>query len=387
MQQKLQPEARIALVPKPVSRPKIRRRHKLVIASFLLMFALPFSVTVSYIYGYAADQYHSHTAFSIRSEEFANPLDILGAFTQTGSSTTADSEILNGFILSQPMVEAMQADLNLREMFNKNPDDPVFSLRDAPAIEDMVDYWQRMVSVSVDSSTGVIDLETRAFTAADAHLLAEAIIEKSVTLINDLSRIAHDDATRFARDDLVTAETRLKAIRLKVRNFRNIAQIIDPEADVAAQMGVLSVLENRLADALVEREVLLTYADASDPRVTQLSNRIQAIRSQISIEKGNIGAQNTSNGRPLSDVIGEYEELLVDLEFSQAAYTAALVAEEQARAEARRKSRYLAIHIAPTLSQSPQYPQRFILSLLAAVFLFASWAVVVLIGYNIRDRR
>ncbi len=86
-------------------------------------------------------------------------------------------------------------------------------------------------------------------------------------------------------------------------------------------------------------------------------------------------------------MIGEYEELLVDLEFSQTAYTAALIAEEQARAEARRKSRYLAIHIPPTLSQAPQYPQRFVLSALAGVFLFALWAVLALIGYNIRDRR
>ena len=384
----LKPEAKIAVVPISAPKPAPRKRHIMVIASFLAMFFLPFTGAVGYIYGVSADQYHSKTAFSVRSEEFANPLDILGAFTQTGNSTTADSEILNDYILSQPMVESLSEMLDLRAIFNRHPDDFVFSLGDAPAIEDMVDYWNRMVSVSVDSTTGVIDLETRAFTAQEAHMLAQAIIAKSIGLINDLSLIAREDATRFARQDLDVAERRLKAIRLRVRDFRNAAQIIDPEADLASQMGVLSVLENRLADALVERGVLLTYAETDDPRASQLNRRIQAIRAQIFTEKENIGALNAgSDGRPLSDVIGEYEELLVDLEFSQAAYTAALIAEEQARAEARRKSRYLAVHIAPTLSQSPQYPQRFVLSLLAGLFLFSIWAVVVLVAYNIRDRR
>jgi len=384
----LKPDAKIALMPSPVKKPGPRTRHILVIISFIFMFVLPLAASVTYLYGFSADQYHSQTAFSVRSEEFSNPLDVLGAFTQTGSSTSADSEILNDYILSQPMVEALDAELQLREIFNRYPDDFVFSLGEAAAIEDLVRYWQRMVSVSVNSSSGVLELEVKAFTAEDSHLLAQAIIGKSVALINDLSLIAREDATKFAREDLETAETRLKAIRLNVRNFRNAAQIIDPEADIASQMGVLSVLENRLADALVEREVLSSYAAPEDPRATQMDIRIQAIRSQIAAEKGNIGALGSgTDGRPLSDVIGEYEELLVDLEFSQTAYTAALIAEEQARAEARRKSRYLAIHIAPTLSQSPQYPQRFVMSLLAAVFLFAAWAVLVLIGYNVRDRR
>ena len=86
-------------------------------------------------------------------------------------------------------------------------------------------------------------------------------------------------------------------------------------------------------------------------------------------------------------MIGDYEELLVDLEFSETAYKAALASEEQARAEARRNSRYLAVHIQPTLSQEPQYPQRYILSALVVAFLFALWSVAVLIAYNIRDRR
>ncbi len=277
----LKPDAKIALMPVLVKKTRPRKRHYLILSSFVVMFVLPFAVAVAYLFGLSADQYHSQTAFSVRSKEFATPLDVLGAFTQTGNSTTADSEILNDYILSQPMVEALDAEFDLRTMFNRQPQDFIFSLRDAPAIEDLVDYWQRMVSVSVDSSTGVIELSTRAFSAQDSHLLAQAIIAKSVALINDLSRIAREDATKFAREDLETAEIRLKAIRLKVRNFRNAAQIIDPQADIASQMGVLSALENQLADALVEREVLLTYAEPDDPRATQLNRRIQAIRSQM----------------------------------------------------------------------------------------------------------
>ena len=169
------PKSKIAAIPIDHQKPRKNRRHRLVIASFVLMFLLPFLAAIFYIFTRAVDQYHSHTAFSVRSEDFANPLDVLGAFTQTGSSTAADSEILNDYILSQTMVEIMASEFDLQAIFNRHPRDFVFSLNKADSIEDLVDYWGRMISVSVDSTSGVVDLETRAFSAEDAHLLADAI--------------------------------------------------------------------------------------------------------------------------------------------------------------------------------------------------------------------
>jgi capsular polysaccharide transport system permease protein len=78
---------------------------------------------------------------------------------------------------------------------------------------------------------------------------------------------------------------------------------------------------------------------------------------------------------------------VVDREFAEQSYTVALATYQQAQAEARRRHRYLAAHIEPTLSEEPQYPDRPLL--IAAIFLLAlaAWTILVLAGYNIRDRR
>lgn len=367
---------------------RAKRRHHLVLISFVFLFLLPALASVIYITTFAADQYHSTTAFSVRSEEIANPLDVLGAFTQVGSSSASDNDILYEFIQSQPLVEKLDRQLDLREIYNRRSEDRVFSLGNAPSIEDLTWYWGWMVSVSVGSTNGLIEVETRAFDPRDAQRVTEAILAESAALINDLSRIAREDATKYAREDLDTAEDRLRDIRLKVREFRNANQIIDVEAWAASQMGLSSVLESQLAEALVEQEILRTYASSDDPRMVRGRRRIEAFRNQIAIERSSISETGTGAGlRPLSDVIGEYEELLVDLEFSQTAYTAGLTAHEHAKAEARRQSRYLAVHVPPTVSQDPQYPQRVTLSILITAFLLATWAILVLVAYNVRDRR
>jgi capsular polysaccharide transport system permease protein len=40
----------------------------------------------------------------------------------------------------------------------------------------------------------------------------------------------------------------------------------------------------------------------------------------------------------------------------------------------------------PTLPQTAEFPQRFVLSALTALFLLLAWSIGVLIYYSIRDR-
>ena len=190
---------------------------------------------------------------------------------------------------------------------------------------------------------------------------------------------------RFALEDVAEAEERLRGLRRKIRVFRVENQIIDPEASVQSQMGVLSELQSELAAALVAKAELDEVTDESDPRFAQIERRIRAIRSQIAEERSVVSG-GLGVGASLSDIIGTYEELLVDLEFSEQTYTAALAAADQARAEARRKSRYVAVHIKPTVAEESLYPDRWVLTGLVFLCSFAFWSVLTLVYYNVRDR-
>ena len=111
------------------------------------------------------------------------------------------------------------------------------------SIEDLVSYWQKMVKVHYDSSSGLIELQTHAFRPEDALAISEAIMARSTVMINNLSAIAREDATRYVREELEEAVERLKTAREAITRFRSETRIVDPQADVQGQMGLLNSLE------------------------------------------------------------------------------------------------------------------------------------------------
>ena len=61
------------------------------------------------------------------------------------------------------MMEKIDQTLGLRRIFDRRQGDFFFSLGAGASKENMLDYWNWMVGVSIDTSGGVIDVEVRAF--------------------------------------------------------------------------------------------------------------------------------------------------------------------------------------------------------------------------------
>jgi capsular polysaccharide transport system permease protein len=365
---------------------RIRPRHQVLVASFLALVMLPVVATAVYLWFWAAPEYHSETAFSVRSEEMGSAAaGILGAITQIGGGSASDTDVLYDYIRSQAIVEAIGARLDLRAIYNRAPEDPVFTLGDDPTIEALVEHWRRMVRVSLESREGIIDVRTYAFTPEDAQKIAQAVLAESNRLVNALSDQARQDAVRFAADELALAEAHLREVRANLANFRRDHRFVDPRADVSGQAGLLNGLENELAKAMVERDMLLTYADPKDQRVQQIDRRIAAVRARIEDERGSLAVGGVAGSMP--EVVGDYEELEVDLEIARTAYTHALAGRAAAEAMAQRQARYLVPHIQPTRAETALYPRKVLITGLAALFLTLGWSVVMLVYYNVRDNR
>ena len=355
--------------------------------SFVLCVLLPVLGMGAYLYTFAADQYASTVGFTVRTEETGSAMEILGGLTSLSSASSSDTDVLYKFIQSQELVREMDATLDLRTIYRKPAADPVFALAPDASIEDLVAYWERMVRIYYDPGTGLMEIETRAFDPADAQAISSEIFARSSQMINTLSAVARDDTTRYAREELDTAIARLKEARQALTLFRNETQIVDPSADIQGQMGLLSSLNAQLATSLIDLDLLAETTRETDPRVEQARRKIVVIEKRISEEREKLGVGTNHNGRAYADLVGQFEALQVDLEFAEKAYVSALSAYDTAVAEARRQSRYLAAYIEPTLAETPLYPQRAIILLIAAFVLFGTWAVSVLIYYSLRDRR
>ena len=370
---------------------KLKKRHWGLISSFLLVALVPWVAVVAYLTLVAEDQYHSVAGFTVRSQEQSGASELLGSLGNfVGGDTASDSDILYEFIQSQEMVQTIDAQIDLRNHFAQNwPSDWVFSIWPEATQEDLIWYWNRMIGVSYDSSTGLIEVQAKAFDPEMAQNIASAIVAVSQARINDLNLQAREDAMRYAQADLDDAIEVLKTAREAMTNFRTTSQIVDPETDIQTRMGVMTSLQQELATALVEYDLLRGTTTQADPRLKEATQRIEVIRDRIAIERRNFATSSTETGgvnRDYPSLIAEFERLSVDREYAEQTYFASLTALEVARDEANRQSRYLATYINPTLAESPEFPQRFFLAGLIGLFLLLTWSIMALVYYSIRDR-
>lgn len=361
--------------------------------SFLLLVLAPAITAFWYLEDRAVDQYASFSGFAVRSEETTGGAsDLLGGLglgSVLSGSSSSDTDILYEFIQSQELVERVDAQLDLKKLYSEHATiDPVFGLPEDSTLEEMVAYWQRVVRISYDSSTGLVELRVLGFTPEDAQRVNQMIFEFSSEKINDLSAIAREDATRYAREELDKAVGRLKDAREAITRYRNRTHIIDPQSDLEVLLGVQSTLQQQLAEALIEADLLRPTMRPDDPRLAQAEQRIAVIEDRIKKEREKVGSDaGSAEAENYSNLVGEYERLTVDREFAEKTYVGALSAYNIALATAQRKSRYLAAYIKPTLAQSSEYPQKPLLIGLVFLFSFLAWAVLTLMYYSIRDRR
>ncbi|KIN62875.1 Capsule polysaccharide export protein [Sulfitobacter noctilucicola] len=357
--------------------------------SFILFVLSPIVLSSYYLWVNAADQYASRVAFSVRTEEKSSAIELLGGITELSGSSSSDTDILFAFLSSQELVSLVDSDVGLRNIWSKVSveRDPFFAFDPAGTIEDLQEHWSRKISIVYDSSTGLIDLEVLAFDPADARRVAQAVLDECAEMINSISRIAQEDSIRFTREELASAVERLKAARRALTEFRNRTQIVDPSIDTQNQMGLLVTLQQQLADALIDSDLLRDTTRESDPRVLQANRRIEVIEARIQEERRKLGlGKDGESGQVFANLVGEYEGLIVDREFAEVAYTAALAAHDSALAEVRKQSRYLAAHVKPTLAEKAQHPKREIIISLIALFSFFTWSIMCLVFYSLRDR-
>ncbi|MEO8241607.1 MAG: sugar transporter [bacterium] len=365
----------------------MKPRHYGVMALFCLMVLIPTLSYSLYLWTRAADQYESDVGFGSRTEDAPSTFDFLGALGGVSQSSSKDMDILNQFIISQELVSKIDRKLDLGKIYSKATNDPLNTLSAGGAIEDKVAYWQRMVKVNYDSGTGLMTLRVFAFDPLDAQTIAKEVLTESTQIINDLSLTAQEDATRYSREALQATESKLSDARLAVLRFQVQNHIVDPSIAIANQNSVVGTLNQQLAAAQIDLDMLTGTVQANDPRLAQLSRRIDVIHNRIAEEQAKVGAGADTTSPGFANLMLEFEKLQVEQDFAQKAYLSALASYDQALTDAQHKTRYLATYVAPTLAESTTAPNRPLSAFLVALIGFLLWSVVVLVYYALRDRR
>lgn len=369
-------------------------RHRLILVGFMLFVVLPATAFTAYMFFWASDQYHSKTAFAVRSSNPVAATEILGmVMGGAGESTSSDSYIVADYLQSQAILQDLPDDIDLQEIFNRESSDFLFSMGSDLPVEDRLSYWNDMVDVSYDATSAVLEVEVRTFRPEDSVAIAKAILKRSEALVNQLSEANRRETVRFAEESVARAEARLKAIRKQMLAYRNETQEVSPEENARLAAEMIAELDQKRAGRVAEKKTLMSYLDEDSPRIRLLDQQIAALEGEISNARERLGVGVSPQGNvgggsrtALSFRLADYSELALEEEFAQQLYVTSLASLEKARQEADSKHLYLATFIEPTLSEDAQYPSRILYSLAAFLLLGGAWSVVVLMYYNVRDR-
>lgn len=358
--------------------------------SFFPFVVLPVLLGIFYFSVIASDRYAAEIKFTIRSPSGSTPTDLLGAFTGVSSSgsTVTDSYIVVDFLRSRELIDLLEQDIDLRAIYDNEKADWWARFDSTLTQEEFADYLKSMIYVYFDTSSQIVTVEVQAFSAEDAKLVGQTILDLSEDLVNRLSQKAREDTLRSAQDEVSRAETLLRNHRKRISEFRQNQQDVDPTKTVEAQQAFLAQIQGQLGAARTQLSAMARFMDADAPSMKVLRSRINALESQLESERLKLGIGEVSGADDqgtLTSRVGAYEELAVDLEFLQQAYVLSLASLERARVEADRQERYLAAFVTPRVPQEAKYPNRILNIFLVFVLSVMGWVIGLIAVYVVRE--
>src|SRR5690606_7997590 len=232
----------------------------------------------------------------------------------------------------------------------------IYSMSEDATQEEFLEYFHSRVEATVDAESGLLIIRTQAFTPELAKAVNEEIVAISERFINESSHRLAREQMAFAENELQKARVQLDDVRTRLTAFQRKHGVLDPTAQAMANSGLTAELQAELARREAELKGLLAYLNDDAPQSQALQAQISGLRTQLDAER--LRGLTTDEGKSLNVLVGDYQELLAELEFVQDAYRGALVGLETARIESTRKLKSLVLVESPALPESAEYPNR-----------------------------
>jgi capsular polysaccharide transport system permease protein len=327
---------------------------------------IPTFLAAVYFLIFAADRYESEARFAVRRPAGASTGKLSDLLQASGPTRAVDEAYaVDEYIRSRDAMNDLVANHGFDDAIARSGADPLWafpSLLGSSSSEAKFAYFRRLISTTNDTTTGINTVRVEAFRPEDAQRLAVALLEGAENMINRLNERAANDALAAVEAQAADLKARLDAAQAALVGFRTREEVVDPtrlSLSVLQTIALLTVQKAESEAALADME----RGSPRSPQIEVLRRRIAAIDGQIAVERKKLGGDDDA----LANVIAEYESLMLEREFSQRAYSAALAAVELTKSENRKQRVYVERIVEPQLSDEARYPYR--LLWIAVVFL------------------
>ena len=352
---------------------------------FALLVVAPALIASLYYGFFAQNVYISESQFIVRTVQRQMPSGI-GSLLQGTGLTQANTDVysVENFLNSRDALQTLEQRYHVKRSYGSRAVNP-FVRFDALGLdgsfENLHRYYQSfIVNSDLDSTSSILTLTVRAFSARQAHAINEDLLKMGEDFINRLNERARQDLVRFAATDVDSAEKQQRAAVLALSQFRNTQALYDPNKQSELQLQEVGALHVELITTRKQLADVRSMA-VNNPQLPVLENRIRILQSEINSEMAKVAGARSS----LSSKTPQYEAITLDREFAEKYLSVALDSLEQARENAMSQQLYIERIEEPNLPDTALEPRA--LRNVAATLLLTLiiWAVTSLLVTAVRE--
>ena len=383
-----------------------KRSFNVVGWSLAVFVLLPCLASAIYLFVFASDQYVAETRFMVRQTAPLLGSGFDGLSTGENSSKKAgsesgvsvpgmtgalkiggeDAEIVASFIHSRAVIDDVSRTIDVRAIYQRPEADFWARLPHDASVEDLTKYWERMVMVNIESTSGILTVKVAAFRREDALQLAQAIIKSSEALVNQLSLKVRTDMMLTAEDEMRRSEGQVRSALTNLTSFRNSSRVLDPAQSAEASSKLLIELMTAKIEAESQVFVAERVQGPNAPGMATLRDKLASINSHIDQIKDEMAGSKAMSTN-MASTVAQFETLELKKQFAEAMYKFASNGVERARIASERQQVYIEVFQQPSLPQDYTFPERWADLVLIAFALMMIWICGATITASVIDHR
>ncbi len=372
----------VADIQKNAVNSRISRFFKTPVIVFVVLPTLFFAFYQLFL---ATERYESQAKVIVQQPDGMATMDssmaLLTGLTGAGSGIS-DTEVVKAYIYSNDMLVYLQDKLSLREHYSQ-PFIDLFSRMDEDATqESFLNFYQKHVSVEINSQSNVISIDSQAFSPEFAQQLAQTITERAEWFINSIGHQLAESQLEFIKKEHQNVEISLEQAQTRLLQFQQKYNLLDPTAEGIAMQKITYELEGQITLKEAELKGLSSIMSANAPQVINLRNQLNALKKQLERERNKLSTEK-GEGVPVSEILAKFTDLKVKNELALQAYTSSQVSLEKSRIEAYRQLKYLITIESATKPEENKYPEIFYNICLFSLLLVMVFAVVRIVYFTI----
>jgi capsular polysaccharide transport system permease protein len=291
-----------------------------------------------------------------------------------------DPYIVTSYLHSRAVIDDLSKTIDLRAIFRRPESDFWARLKSDASVEELVKYWNKMMTVYVDGPSSIVTVSVRTFRADDSLTLMRAILKASETLVNDVSARARNDAMRRAEEEVRRYEAQVRAA------LRDSEGFIDPVSSATSTSKLLMGMLTEKIRLQNDYFTSLSAMSADAPTVRNQKSRLEILDKQIDEMKSKLTG-NSAEARTISASLVKFEELELKRIFAEQLYTMAQNALERARVKAEQQNLYVSVFVPPGMPEEAEYPKRLSYSFVIPIALLILWGIFALIAAAVEDHK